>query len=1112
MRHIRHIIFGTLATVALTAPEASAQTFANRSVLAEGKWTKVSIEATGLYEISYSQLRKMGFSDPSKVAVYGQGGRMYSEDLTDMQGNQVYQDDLVPTPVIHDKDKLYFYGLGVDNVEFTNQYGYDYFDNGGLNIYTDKGYYFLTDSAPAKEIEKITPDPTELQESLQLTEGLWRTYHEIDLAQGHQHNGQLFWGEDFSSSGIGRMEWDAELRNPILDKSGILAVDMYKDREDELHLTYGYTSGTGGFNANFPKNTNQAYFEPGKPRYAVVTPTSADNKVYIEVPDDRPGDPVRLDYWVLTYRRGIPTLDNLNQDAILFDGIEAGENRNIVLNSVANRRALQISNPYEVTELDIKDFGPEGRVNFTAMTDNPTLLIFNPAMKQLEIGGFEEVGNQNLHGEASSGADLAIICTNEMKEFAEQHADVHRRIQGLKVIVTDLETLYNEFSGGRPDPMAYRAFVSMLRRNSVTPVKNVLLYGHASGDIRANVKAGYGNSRILIPHNRKNRTAFDHGASSIFDFCGITDNVISDKQFENMTVSVGVGVLTVQNATDARIMREKVERYLTDDTHAYYMNKMLAIGCDGDNHNHEEQALLAVAAYNSANYDANITKTIFVDDSGTDNTTKQLMAALDEGVSVFQYLGHAAATMLGPSIFLTSGMIPQLKNKYLPFIGFAGCDLTVPDRSLRGIAERIILDTEHGGIACLATNRQAWSGPNVEFTQAFLRKWGWADGSPSRRLEEPQTLGELYARAKTAMKQSNELAFFLIGDPAVVLPSANRKVEMEIATSGKENLAVGHTATISGKVTRHDGTIDDKFNGEAVIRVMEPELKMNGRNFTTHGTTSIPITHNDFQSIMAVAKVKDGRFTTEVRVPEYMGRFTGKESRITGTVYDRDRRLGGAGADTLMIVSALEAGLPEPAKDNEPPVVLSFVYDNDTHMLKAEVADNLAISTSNSPRRRPSTLLSVDGKTVECDRSSMIKVTDSGYGNLIEFTLPELDYGDHTAVIEVSDQSDNRATAECRFTVNPDWAKLTLTTYEEMADGKITFNIEGALDSSLTLFILDKDGNEVYRESTSGNEVVWNCKDNNSNQVAPGLYKAFVRESGKPGYRAHSATIEVPVI
>lgn len=1111
MRHIRHIIYGALATAAIMAPKANAQTFASRSVLADGKWTKVSVEATGLYEISYSQLREMGFSDPSKVAVYGQGGRMYSEDLLDSKGKQVYLDDLVPTPVLHEKDKLYFYGLGLDDIEFTNQYGYQYFDNGGLNIYTDKGYYFLTDSAPAKEIEKVSAKPADLQESLLLTEGLWHTYHEVDLAQGHKHNGRIFWGEDFSSSGVARMEWDAELRDPILGKSGILAVDMYKDHTDALKLTYGYTSGTGGFNGRFPKSDQQLYFEPGKPRYAVVTPTSAENKVYIEA-SDRPGEPVRLDYWVLTYRRGIPTLGNVSQDAILFDEINAGDNRNIVINSVDNRRVLQISDPYDITEYEVNDFGPEGRVNFTAATDNPTLLIFNPSKKQLEIGGYEDVENQDLHGLASSGADLAIICTDETKEFAEQHADIHRRIQGLKVIVTDVATLYNEFSGGRPDPMAYRAFVSMLHKNRVRPLKNVLLYGHASGDIRSNVKAGYGNSRILIPHDRKNRMAFDHGASSIFDFCGITENTISNQFFENLPVSVGVGVLTVQNATDARIMREKVERYLTDDSHAYYLNRILAIGCDGDNHSHEEQAVLAAKAYNEANYDANIATTIFVDDSGNDNTVKQLTTALNGGVSVFQYLGHSGPTGIGYNSFFTSGMIPQLKNKYLPFIGFAGCDLTLPDRSLRGIAERIVLDTEHGGIACMATNRQAWSGPNGELTNAFLRKWGWADGSPSRRLEEPQTLGELYARTKTAMKQSNELAYFLIGDPAVVLPSVNRKVEMEIATSGKENLTVGYNATISGKVTRHDGTIDDKFNGEAVIRVMEPELKMRSRSFNAHETTSYPITRGDFQAVMAVAKVKNGKFTTEVRVPEYMSKFNGKKSRITGTVYDRDRRLGGAGVDTLTIVSALEAGLPEPAKDNEPPVVLSFVYDSDTHMLKAEVADDVALSTANSPRRRPSTLLSIDGKTEECDRSAMFKATESGNGNLIEFTLPELDYGDHTAVIEVSDQSDNRTTAECRFRVNPEWAKLTLTTKEEIADGKITFNIEGALDNVLTLFILDNDGNEVYRESASGDEIVWNCKDNNSNRVAPGLYKAFVRESGKPGYRAHSATIKVPVI
>lgn len=68
---------------------------------------KIQIDETGLYQLTYDELRECGFSDPSHVAVFGYGGAMLSEDFS-----TEYVDDLPQIPVLHTGNKLIFMDRG----------------------------------------------------------------------------------------------------------------------------------------------------------------------------------------------------------------------------------------------------------------------------------------------------------------------------------------------------------------------------------------------------------------------------------------------------------------------------------------------------------------------------------------------------------------------------------------------------------------------------------------------------------------------------------------------------------------------------------------------------------------------------------------------------------------------------------------------------------------------------------------------------------------------------------------------------------------------------------------------------------------------------------------
>ena len=69
--------------------------YATQSKLATGKWVKISIPETGVYEITNNELREMGFNNPSSVRLYGFGGNRISEVL-----NGLATDDLVSVPLM----------------------------------------------------------------------------------------------------------------------------------------------------------------------------------------------------------------------------------------------------------------------------------------------------------------------------------------------------------------------------------------------------------------------------------------------------------------------------------------------------------------------------------------------------------------------------------------------------------------------------------------------------------------------------------------------------------------------------------------------------------------------------------------------------------------------------------------------------------------------------------------------------------------------------------------------------------------------------------------------------------------------------------------------------
>lgn len=143
-------LLSVLLMIALGTTAKAQGRYAEHSVLREGNWAKISVAKSGFYELTDELVRKAGFSDASKVKIYGYGGALQSERLT---GDYLTAtDDLKELPTCTMNGKRVFYGVGPVN----------WYNKESLartrNPYADYGYYFLTES----EDEPLTTDSATL--------------------------------------------------------------------------------------------------------------------------------------------------------------------------------------------------------------------------------------------------------------------------------------------------------------------------------------------------------------------------------------------------------------------------------------------------------------------------------------------------------------------------------------------------------------------------------------------------------------------------------------------------------------------------------------------------------------------------------------------------------------------------------------------------------------------------------------------------------------------------------------------------------------------------------------------------------------------------------------
>ena len=161
--------------------------YAEHSVLSQGKWAKIRVSSSGIHQLTASTIKNAGFSDLSKVRIYGYGGYLVPEVLTDEYLREY--DDLKEIPTCTVGEKKLFYAKGSV-----------YWDSKDSRIrvrnpYSDYGYYFITQD----DNEPLTCTEEELLNTAWPTPDAYHTLYEEDKSTWMYGGRNLFNSEKIES-------------------------------------------------------------------------------------------------------------------------------------------------------------------------------------------------------------------------------------------------------------------------------------------------------------------------------------------------------------------------------------------------------------------------------------------------------------------------------------------------------------------------------------------------------------------------------------------------------------------------------------------------------------------------------------------------------------------------------------------------------------------------------------------------------------------------------------------------------------------------------------------------------------------------------------------------
>ncbi len=1085
-------------------------TYAEKSVLSSGRWVKISVSSTGIHLITTEDLRRWGFSDPSRVRVYGYGGGR----LSDVLSKENYTDDLPLLQSVLTPRGIFFYANGPESWR-TETSGNKTLSERVLNPYSTRGYYYLSD-IDAEE-RAIPVEGTSDSGDSPATTFSASVHHEQELVSIIQ-SGHTLYGEDFRFTPSRNFSFNLTDRVEGTDVSSLIRF-FCNSPASPTRLTLTANGAT------LPSNNSDV----------IAATASDDGYAYgdscVSI-HSFPLDGTRLTLGITHSASG--SIKNAYLDKIDITYTRHIKLNNGVLDFSSQNPGVRLSGAWEGTyvwdvtdPLDIKemnagrwDDGIEWRNDYSGTRHYAAWGAEAKFPSPVFVG---VVPNQNLH--ALEAADMVIFTPAAFRAQAQRIAELHTSSQeAFKVHVIDAEEVYNEFGSGIADVNALRRCLKMLYdrgEQAGVPLRFCLLMGRVVSDHRRITQAWANSTSKSLPVWQTDTSINVNNSYSSDDILAMLDDD-SGAQKGRDILRIAIGRVPASNETDARIYADKLTNHINASPEGEWRCNAMFVADDQDSGTHMDQTEAMIDNLRATDPSGLFVNKVYIDafkmvGREMPQAREKMFRHLSEGTMWWNYVGHGSITTLSHEFQLVKEDINSLYLKRLPIFYAATCSFAHWDSTEPSGAEMLVMKENGGAIVAIAPTRPVYISANGTLTKSLgntMLQRG-ADGNL-------KTVGEIIRDAKNYIynapdtspsNDENKLRYVYIGDPALPLSLPSARVVLESINGHKVDLEQQITlrahenAILEGYLTDGAGKMIDDFSGLLHVSLYDAELTSTttGRSTPKNPGKILNFEEQGSRLYSGRDSVRDGRFRITIPMPADISQNFRQAALSMYAVSDKNVRAAGLNRDFYVY------GYDEDALPDDIPPTIEWAYlnhesfkngdvVNESPMLLAHVSDNVGINMSAAGIGHQMNVL-LDGNRNYNDVALYYTPSaDGSSSGTIAYPVENLAPGNHRLSLRVWDTSNNSTTADIDFFVEKGQTPKIFDVYTDTNPASVEANFyvsHNRPDASLkvTIAVYNLAGRLEWSETKTGpsdmfvsSPVTWNLCDGAGHRVPRGIY------------------------
>jgi len=994
--------------------------YAEHSVLAQGTWYKFSASATGIYMLSYDDLVKSDINlsgiDPRTIKIYGNGGGILPEANSSYRIDDLRELSIFVTGEEDGQfgpgDYILFYGESQDSWHYNSP---ESLFRHTKNIYADNTFYFLTYGGA--QGKRLIPEPG--------------TISPVTRTITRFNDFAFYEKDDINLIKSGREWYDGEFFDVTLKRNYSFAfadLDQTAPVCISARVAARSTSGSSSFNITV---NEQSLFNISIPQVSAdFLATYAREKMEMNCfSSDRPTLDIRLTYnkpstaaigWLNYLEVNVMRHLRMSGSQLRFRSVESAGPGNISEFKLTTQgqqvQVWDVTDPGNIFLVQTSIAGTT--CTFRVPTDTLREFVAFDGSGYLRPDFAGLVENQDLH--ATSSRDYVIVTWPAFMPEAERLAQFHSEKNGLSVLITTPQKIFNEFSSGAQDLAAIRDFMRMLynRATQGNEPKYLLLFGDASYDYKNREE---NNTNFVLAY--QSPESLDPVDSYVTDdFFALLDE--NEGQGTGGSLDLGVGRLPVMTAQEATEAVDKILHYCSesDSVKNDWRNVISFVADDGDGNLHMNQVEDLTNMINTQHTVYNIDK-IYLDayqqvatpgGQRCPEVNDAINKRVDKGAMIVNYTGHGGEVGWAHERVLEVADIKSWTNfDNMPVFVTATCEFSRYDDPERVSAgEWVFLNPKGGGIALFTTTRPTFAGSNFALATNFY------DVAFDKDDGEYLRMGDLILLSKNNTSSSaNTRKFVLLGDPA--LKMAYPKLNVVTTSISSDTLMALSEVTISGEVQYENGTLVADFSGQVFPTVFDKPSEI--LTLGNDGDPPIEFLVQKNQIYKGKVLVTNGRFTFSFIVPKDIAYKYG-----TGKIsyYARSAETDANGFDTTIVVGGFN---PLAVIDDQGPDITLYMNEigfvsggitNQNPVLLAYVTDESGINTvGNGIGHDITAILDDDSQNPQILNDYYVADLDTYQSGWISYPFYNLSEGRHNIRLKVWDVFNNSSEAVISFVV-----------------------------------------------------------------------------------------------